>query len=84
MAAVRDLNDELALWTVADLTDFQAELALAVASLAEAGGQPWSIGNDEPTVALLRLSARMGLLQPDVATTAAAQVIDVLQLRRRR
>ena len=70
------------MWTVARLTDFQAELALAVLSLAEAGDQPWSISNDEPTVALLRLSARMGLLQPDVATEAAAQVVEVLRLSR--
>ncbi len=77
------LNDELGRWTVDELVNYQAELALAVLSIARAGGRSWSIGNDEPTVALLRLSARLGLSRPEVATTAAAQLIEILELRRR-
>lgn len=81
-ASAVDLNEELALWSVAELIDFQPELVVAVRSLAASGGRPWSIGDDEPTVVLLRLSARMGLLQPDMSTTAAAQVLELLRLSR--
>ena len=81
-ATARELNEELGHWTVADLVEVQAELAVAVISLARAGGQPWFIGNDEPTVALLRLSARMALRSPEVSTTEASQVAELLRLRR--
>ena len=81
-ATVCELNDELGRWSVAALNAYQAELAVAVLSLARESGQPWRIGHDEPTVALLRISARLALLQPDIATAATAQLLELLRLNR--
>ncbi len=81
-AGAAALNQELGRWTVSQLADYQGELAMAVLSLTEAGAQPWPISHHEPVVALLRLSARLAVLAPEVATPAAAQLLELLRRNR--
>ncbi len=64
---------------VAALRGWQVELAATVADLATAADMPWPTGPDDPTVALLRVIARIALAAPEARSVVAQQLIEALQ-----
>ena len=77
-ATARELNDALALRGLSEIRPHGLALAMAVIELNQNAGLPARWTHDDPTVALLRVAAKLCLAHPDASSTAAADLIERL------
>lgn len=70
----RALNDVLAFREIGELRVHHLAVAMAVIELNQDAGVPAIWTHDDPTVALLRVAARLSLTHPDAVSSAAAEL----------
>lgn len=69
----RALNDALAFCELDEIRLHYLALVMAVIELSQDAGLPAIWTHDDPTVALLRVAARLSLTHPDAESSAAAE-----------
>lgn len=70
----RALNDALAFRELNEIRVHYLALAMAVIELNQDAGLPAFWTHDDPTVALLRVAARLSLTHPNATSSAAAEL----------